>query len=217
MGTGNPYDDLQVGVSYTVYEPAFTAGLSMRARAGRTPTAARPAPRPTCRSPTASTGAATSPFPKATRCAGTSASARPSSRPRSREPRPPRSPTGDPSSGHGLREVRCQEVRRAPGRGALPGQGQAIGPPPRVWIETYGAEHGKSDLGADDLVKIAQKRWRRSDSSLLDALSRKRYPPGQAGTARLTDAYLLDDSSSASSSARAHGGCPVRRTGAGPP
>lgn len=29
MGTGNPYDDLQVGVSYTVYEPAFTAGLSM--------------------------------------------------------------------------------------------------------------------------------------------------------------------------------------------
>lgn len=29
MGTGNPYQDLQVGVGYTVYQPSFTAGLKM--------------------------------------------------------------------------------------------------------------------------------------------------------------------------------------------
>jgi len=27
MGTGNPYEDIQVGVTYTVYQPSFTAGL----------------------------------------------------------------------------------------------------------------------------------------------------------------------------------------------
>lgn len=27
MGTGNPYEDIQVGVSYTVYQPTFTLGL----------------------------------------------------------------------------------------------------------------------------------------------------------------------------------------------
>lgn len=27
MGTGNPYQDQQVGVSYTVYQPTYTAGL----------------------------------------------------------------------------------------------------------------------------------------------------------------------------------------------
>lgn len=27
MGTGNPYEDIQVGVTYTVYQPTFTAGL----------------------------------------------------------------------------------------------------------------------------------------------------------------------------------------------
>ncbi len=27
MGTGNPYEDIQVGVGYTVYQPSFTAGL----------------------------------------------------------------------------------------------------------------------------------------------------------------------------------------------
>lgn len=27
MGTGNPYLDMQVGVTYTVYQPTFTAGL----------------------------------------------------------------------------------------------------------------------------------------------------------------------------------------------
>lgn len=30
MGTGDPYQDLQVGVSYTVYKPTFTAGLGMQ-------------------------------------------------------------------------------------------------------------------------------------------------------------------------------------------
>lgn len=29
MGTGNPYVDEQVGVSYTVYQPSFTAGLKI--------------------------------------------------------------------------------------------------------------------------------------------------------------------------------------------
>ncbi len=30
MGTGDPYQDLQVGVSYTVYKPTFTTGLGMQ-------------------------------------------------------------------------------------------------------------------------------------------------------------------------------------------
>jgi len=30
MGTGDPYQDLQVGVTYTVYKPTFTAGLGMQ-------------------------------------------------------------------------------------------------------------------------------------------------------------------------------------------
>jgi hypothetical protein len=30
MGTGNPYVDQQVGVSYTVYQPKFTAGLGIQ-------------------------------------------------------------------------------------------------------------------------------------------------------------------------------------------
>lgn len=30
MGTGDPYQNLQVGVSYTVYKPSFTAGLGMQ-------------------------------------------------------------------------------------------------------------------------------------------------------------------------------------------
>ena len=30
MGTGNPYEDFQVGVTYTVYEPTFTNGLPQR-------------------------------------------------------------------------------------------------------------------------------------------------------------------------------------------
>lgn len=27
MGTGNPYEDMQVGVTYTVYQPSYTVGL----------------------------------------------------------------------------------------------------------------------------------------------------------------------------------------------
>ena len=27
MGSGNPYQDMQVGVTYTIYQPSFTAGL----------------------------------------------------------------------------------------------------------------------------------------------------------------------------------------------
>ena len=30
MGSGNPYQDMQVGVTYTVYEPSYTAGLALR-------------------------------------------------------------------------------------------------------------------------------------------------------------------------------------------
>lgn len=30
MGTGNPYQDMQVGVTYTVYEPQNTAGMDIR-------------------------------------------------------------------------------------------------------------------------------------------------------------------------------------------
>ena len=29
MGSGNPYEDLQVGVTYTVYQPSFTGGLKL--------------------------------------------------------------------------------------------------------------------------------------------------------------------------------------------
>jgi len=29
MGSGNPYEDLQVGVTYTVYEPTYTSGLKL--------------------------------------------------------------------------------------------------------------------------------------------------------------------------------------------
>jgi hypothetical protein len=29
MGSGNPYEDLQVGVTYTVYQPSYTAGLAL--------------------------------------------------------------------------------------------------------------------------------------------------------------------------------------------
>ncbi len=29
MGSGNPYEDLQVGVTYTVYQPAYTGGLKL--------------------------------------------------------------------------------------------------------------------------------------------------------------------------------------------
>jgi hypothetical protein len=30
MGSGNPYEDFQVGVSYTIYQPSFTHGLPQR-------------------------------------------------------------------------------------------------------------------------------------------------------------------------------------------
>ncbi len=30
MGSGNPYEDMQAGVTYTVYEPTFTAGLKQQ-------------------------------------------------------------------------------------------------------------------------------------------------------------------------------------------
>ena len=36
MGTGQPYDDLQVGVTYTVYEPTFVAGLQAKHIGGST-------------------------------------------------------------------------------------------------------------------------------------------------------------------------------------
>jgi hypothetical protein len=39
MGSGNPYEDMQVGVTYTVYSPTFTAGLSI-IRAGANPATA---------------------------------------------------------------------------------------------------------------------------------------------------------------------------------
>lgn len=39
MGSGNPYDDLQGGVTYTVYSPTFTAGLNVRSVGGNAATA----------------------------------------------------------------------------------------------------------------------------------------------------------------------------------
>jgi hypothetical protein len=36
MGSGNPYEDMQVGVTYTVYEPAYTAGLKLQHFGGNT-------------------------------------------------------------------------------------------------------------------------------------------------------------------------------------
>lgn len=37
MGTGNPYQDMQVGVTYTVYQPSYTAGLAMPTAGSRAP------------------------------------------------------------------------------------------------------------------------------------------------------------------------------------
>lgn len=39
MGSGNPYEDMQVGVTYTVYSPTFTAGLNVVKAGGNTATA----------------------------------------------------------------------------------------------------------------------------------------------------------------------------------
>ncbi len=36
MGSGNPYQDMQVGVTYTVYEPSYTAGLALQHFGGNT-------------------------------------------------------------------------------------------------------------------------------------------------------------------------------------
>lgn len=36
MGSGDEYEDLQVGVTYTVYEPTFTAGLALQHFGGNT-------------------------------------------------------------------------------------------------------------------------------------------------------------------------------------
>ena len=30
MGSGNPYQDAQVGLNYVVYQPTYTAGLSLK-------------------------------------------------------------------------------------------------------------------------------------------------------------------------------------------
>lgn len=39
MGSGNPYEDVQVGVTYTVYSPTFTAGLNVVRAGGNAATA----------------------------------------------------------------------------------------------------------------------------------------------------------------------------------
>ncbi len=36
MGSGNPYEDMQVGVSYTVYQPGYTAGVQLHDTGGIT-------------------------------------------------------------------------------------------------------------------------------------------------------------------------------------
>ena len=36
MGSGNPYQDMQVGVTYTVYQPSFVAGLGLQHFGGDT-------------------------------------------------------------------------------------------------------------------------------------------------------------------------------------
>ena len=38
MGTGNPYEDQQVGVTYTVYEPSYTASMKTPKTAAAGPT-----------------------------------------------------------------------------------------------------------------------------------------------------------------------------------
>ena len=30
MGSGNPYEDAQVGLNYVVYQPSYTAGLTLK-------------------------------------------------------------------------------------------------------------------------------------------------------------------------------------------
>lgn len=39
MGSGNPFEDLQAGVTYTVYSPTYTAGLNVVAAGGNPATA----------------------------------------------------------------------------------------------------------------------------------------------------------------------------------
>lgn len=151
MGTGNPYDDLQVGVSYTVYEPAFTAGLSMSKggsnavcppgteanlsvsygkHRGRNFTVSEGNPMCWDIGVGATVLTTTIQGAKATVVAYC-----------------------DPSSGTACKK---SDVKKYGGHLAvsLPAKGSYRAT--TVWIETYGAQHGKSNLSADDLVKIAQ-------------------------------------------------------------
>ncbi|MFM8350993.1 MAG: hypothetical protein ACKN9D_07965 [Actinomycetales bacterium] len=151
MGTGNPYDDLQVGVTYQVYEPSFTAGLTMSRggsnavcppgteanlsvsygkHRGRNFTVSEGNPMCWDIGVGATVLTTTIQGAKATVVAYC-----------------------DPSSAKPCTKA---DVKKMGGHLAvtLPGKGSYRST--QIWIETYGAQHGKSNLSADELVKIAK-------------------------------------------------------------
>lgn len=151
MGTGNPYDDLQVGVTYTVYEPSFTAGLSMTKggsnsvcpagteanlsvsygkHRGRSFTVSEGNPMCWDISVGATVLTTTINGAKATVVAYC-----------------------DPSTGKACTKA---DVKRYGGHLAVTFPGQGSYRPTNVWIETYGAKQSNGNLSADDLVKIAK-------------------------------------------------------------
>lgn len=151
MGTGNPYLDLQVGVSYTVYQPSFTAGLSMTrggsnsvCPAGTEANLSVSYGKHRGRNFTVSEGnpmcwdIGVGPTVMTTTIQGAKATV---------------VAYCDPSSGQPCKK---SDVKKYGGHLAvtLPAKGSMKST--QVWIETYGAQHGKSNLSADELVKIAQ-------------------------------------------------------------
>lgn len=151
MGTGNPYDDLQVGVSYQVYEPSFTAGLSITKGGSNS----------TCPAGTEANLSVSYGKPRGTNFTVS-------------EGNPMCWDIGvgatvltttiqgaqatvvaycDPASD---KPCKKSDVQKFGGHLAmtLPGKGSYRST--TIWIETYGAQHGKKNLTADQLVKIAQ-------------------------------------------------------------
>lgn len=151
MGTGNPYLDLQVGVTYTVYQPSFTAGLSMTrggsnsvCPAGTEANLSVSYGKHRGRNFTVSEGnpmcwdIGVGPTVLTTTIQGAKATV---------------VAYCDPSSNQPCKK---SDVKKYGGHLAvtLPAKGSYKAT--QVWIETYGAQHGKSNLSADELVKIAQ-------------------------------------------------------------
>lgn len=151
MGTGNPYDDLQVGVTYTVYEPSFTAGLSMTRggsnavcppgteanlsvsygkHRGRNFTISEG--NPMCWDIGVGATVLTTTIQGATATVVAYC---------------------DPASSKPCKKA---DVKKYGGHLSvtLPAKGSYRAT--QVWIETFGAQHGKSNLGAEELVNIAK-------------------------------------------------------------